>query len=505
MASIQQIIATINPELYYDTNSSNPEIYNEFDSSKEKLRKFKEYIKTEGFQKAANKAKPRSDAKHTMGYESSIETLEPVYFFILDLMNDFGFSTEKIIDNFSSSPGSGHFVELTQRAASMQNQASQLLGSINAVIKSVLNLIYDLKEFRIRLQTYDDLRTNQEGARLSLKQIWMDKVDIMKGNTSIKGLALGQAGYVTLIDAFLASKDEKDVEKMDLNERVKRILLSRIHEFNIWVIQSEQELRKRYELEKTYLKSQVNNLKLYSRWAKPYLKAASDLETKDVGKEPSLVKTFNTILLELVLLGKRKINIKDSALEGSLPKEFANESFLKTIKKDYYSCVLVEFRFRGIPQRVIQQSHYAFGGKADITFHSYALTNEELEQLNKEMEDSDVEDIMKLAKGITEDSLEQMQEDINFFLEEKEKKEQAEKKKYEDQSNPFLALFGGYNKKEKPKEIKKEKKGKQSLLPSKDNWIEATHVRPLATKLAQDNAFTLFDIYKKAHGMASFT
>jgi hypothetical protein len=506
MASIQQIIATINPDLYYDTGSANPEIYGEFDSQKEKLRKFKEYIKNEGFQKAANKAKPKSSAKHQMGYDSSIETLEPVYFFILDLMGDFGFSSEKIVDNFSSSPGSGHFVELNQRATTMQNQASQLLGSINAVIKSVLNLIYDLREFRIRLQTYDDLKTNQEGARLSLKQIWMDKVDIQKGNSSIKGLALGQSGFITLIDAFLAAKDEKDVEKMDLNERVKRILVPRIHEFNIWAVQSEQELRKRYELEKTYLKSQVNNLKLYSRWVKPYLKIASELEAKDVGRQPDLVKTFNTILLELVLLGKRKLNVKDSALEESLPSEFANESFLKTIKRDYYSCVLVEFKFRGIPQRVMQQSHYAFGGKADITFHAYALNNQELDQLNREMEDSDLGDVMKLVKGITDESLEQIQDEINFFLDEKELKEQAENKKSHDQSNPFLALFGTYDKNKKPKEKKKtEEKQKLPLLPLKDSWIEATHIRPLATKIAQENAFNLFDVYKKAHGMVSFT
>ena len=39
-------------------------------------------------------------------------------------------------------------------------------------------------------------------------------VDINKGNSSIKAMALGQAGFQTLIDAFLASKDEKDVNKL---------------------------------------------------------------------------------------------------------------------------------------------------------------------------------------------------------------------------------------------------------------------------------------------------
>ena len=147
---------------------------------------------------------------HTLGYDSAVETLEPVYFFILDLMNDFGLNTEKLIDYFSSSPGSGYFAELGQRATIMQNQATKVLGDINVVLRSVLNVIYDLKEFRVRLQSYDDLKSkDKDGAILSLKQIWMDKVDIQKGNSSIKAMALGQSGFATLIDAFLASKDEK--------------------------------------------------------------------------------------------------------------------------------------------------------------------------------------------------------------------------------------------------------------------------------------------------------
>ena len=133
-------------------------------------------------------------ATHSLGYDSAVEQLEPLYFFILDLMSDFGLKTEKLIDNFSSSPGSGHFAELGQRATIMQNQASKVLGDINVVLRSVLNIIYDLKEFRTRLQSYEDLKgSNKDAAVLSLKQIWMDKVDIQKGNSSIKAMALGQS------------------------------------------------------------------------------------------------------------------------------------------------------------------------------------------------------------------------------------------------------------------------------------------------------------------------
>lgn len=447
--------------------------------------------------------KKSPEATHTLVYDSSTETLEPVYFFILDLMNGMGLAPEKLIDNFSSTPGSGHFAELGQRATIMQQQATKILGDVNTVLRSVLNIIYDLKEFRMRLQHYDGLKSpkkeEKEASLLSLKQIWMDRVDFSKGNSSIKAMALGQAGYQTLIDAFLVSNDEKDVEKLDLNDRVKRILKPRIREFIIWTQESEKELKKRYQLEKTYLKSQVNSLKLYSRWAKPYLKAASDLESKERGREPALVKTFNTIILELTLLGKNKLDISDEAAKGNLPRDFASPKFLRSLKRNYYSCILVDFNFRGIPQRVSQQAHYAFGGKAEVTFKAYALNDDEINKLDEEMKKSEISDVLGLIEGTTTESLSQLEEEINFFLEEKE---EDKRKMPRDESNPFLALLGKY---EHSGGMQQAKTEKQEIMISKDNWIEETHLRPLAIENAKSKAFDLFDTYKGAHGMVSYT
>ena len=67
-------------------------------------------------------------------------------------------------------------------------------------------------------------------------------------------MAFGQSAFITLIDAFLSVKTVKDVDNLDLNERVKRIVKERLAEFNIWLGESESELRKRYEIEKSYLR-----------------------------------------------------------------------------------------------------------------------------------------------------------------------------------------------------------------------------------------------------------
>jgi len=484
MASVTQILGKINPWLYAENGRA--------------------LLKKYGYDKIpADEVKPKVPAEHDLNYDSSSETLEPIYFFILDLVNDFGFKTEKLVDNFSSTPGSSHFSDLQGKATAMQQQATKTMGDINTVLRSILNIIYDLKEFKIRLQTYDDLNSKEkkESATLVLKQIWMDKVDIQKGNTSIKAMALGQAGFQTLLNAFNIVKDEKDVDKIDLNEMVKRLLKPRIQEFNIWLKESETELRKRYEIERSYLKSQVNSLKLYSRWAKPYLKAARSLEMKEFGRDPALVNVFNTLLLELSIFGKSKIDLKAAIFEGEAPEDLKN---LKE-KRDYFSCVFFDFRFRGIPQRIGGQSQYVFGGRAEVRFMAYALNSDEIDKLHEELDKSDLEDVLNLIEGATTESIGQMQEEIDYFL----KEEDQGKKKGKDGSNPFLALIGAYNKdkkKEDDKDDKKDKeKSKKEIKIRPDDWIEKTHLRNLALDHSKKNLFSLFDLYKKAHGMASFT
>ena len=429
-----------------------------------------------------------AETEHTLVYDSSSETLEPIYFFILDLIEEFGYKTEKLVDNFTQSPSSTNFGEIGQRKTIMQQQASKILADIGVVTRGVLNIIYDLKEFRMRLQSYKDLKNpkTKEAALLSLKQIWMDKVDINKGNSSLKVMGLGQAGFSTLIDAFLVVKKPEDVKKLDLNDRIKRILLPRIKEFQIWVKQSEAELEKRYSLEKIYLKNQVSSLKLYSRWARPYLKAAQDLEGAE-NQSSALVKSFNTTILELTILGKMKTKIKGNE---NLSAEV--QKLEKSVKRNYNDCILVDFVFRAIPKQGVHI------GRSEITFRGYALNDEELAKLEKELEQDDMHEALKLIKGSTTDSLDQLQEEINFFLDEKTKGEDT--KKSSDGSNPFVALVGGYNEKsEKVKEVTKEKTVK------KDNYLEKTYIRPAAIEDAKTKVFTIFDVYKKAHGMPSYT
>ncbi len=458
----------------------------------------------------ARKGQP--SAEYKISYNSSTETLEPVYFWILDFMKSGPFAAftevDKLIDNFTASPGSGHFAELGQRATIMQQQATKILGDVNNVVKSILNLIYDLKEFQLRLKQYEeadskDPFTAEAGLR-GLKQIWMDQVDIKKGRGSVNMLAQ-DLNFVTIRDAFMAIKSPEEASKMDLNERVKGILKSRILEFIDWKERSYQELKKRYNIEKSYLRAQVDTVKLYSKWAKPYLVAAAKLKMNETSKyKPELVNVFETLYLQLTLFGKNAMKIYDAAIRKEIPPAFKD---LK-LKRDYYSCVLVNLTFRGIPQRAGQQ--YTFGGKVDVNFKAYALNKQELDLLYYNLDKSDFEDSLKLVEGMTQESLGNLKDEVDAFLnEDKPKKEEQV-----ENTNPFLALLGMTGKKkEKPKnseetaaqEKRKEEEKFKALEKKgikKDNYAERI-IRAVQEASAKKTAFIIYDVYKKAHGMAS--
>ncbi len=502
--NIHNLIAAINPELYCD-----PEVKSEVI----------QLAKKEGFLAAAEEAKPKQAEffdfidisyknaadkpgleapieKHLLVYDSFGESLEPIYFWILDKMQEEFKKVDKLTDNFVSSPGSTHFSELGQKATKMQEEAMKLMVAANTVIKSILNIIYDLKEFKMRLSLYEkrhsEKKEESEAAILSLKQVWMDTVDIKRGNSSIKALALSQqGGFVTLIDAFMAIENEKmefQGAELDLNERVKRLLKQRISEFYLWLKESEQELRKRFEIEKIYLKSQVNSLKLYARWVKPYLKAARQLEQK--GKSgPALVTVFNTALFELSLLGESKYEPLDDIMKGELPKSF------KDVKARTYNPVLiVELIFRSAPER--NQQGYGFRGRTEIVFTSYALHDDELSILRKEIEKDDMGDVFSLMEGATTESLDQLKLDLDEFI--GPDKEKDKKEKRENDSNPFSALFSIFSSGENKNS--KDKKKESNL--GKDSYVEQI-LRSQALIEARKKCYRVYDLYKKTHKMPS--
>ncbi|MGK0209428.1 MAG: hypothetical protein ACI83O_000705 [Patescibacteria group bacterium] len=454
-------------------------------------------------QKGIYKNSARLEVKSASGFkmttESTSNQLEEVYYWFLDFMQGGNkLTVEKIVDNFTSSPGSGHYAEMGQRATIMRDEGMKIFGAINQTVRSALNLVYDLKEFKTRLKNYTDYNEGKgflrEGAFLALKQVWLDAVDLPKRqNGSIHQLS-AQLGYTTMREAFMAANtlDELDAmakqEDGPINEAVIRILKPRFKEFLDWLVLSEKELVKRYNIEKSYLKSQVNTIKLYNSWLKPYLDAAEKLRQDGFETNAALVNAFSTSMFQLTLM-------------GTAP---AGESK----NRKYKSVVVIDFTFRAhLLQRANQRGDFApqFGGLINVKGDAYCLNDQELELIKKKMDGDDLLKAAELGDYAT-DAITELQDEIDEFLDEKDsiKSEKKEEKKQDD-TNPFAALAGGLSSLFKPSSYVKAKKGEpitKSEQIKPDNWTEKK-LRVNGAKSATQKVLLIYDIYKKSHGMAS--
>jgi len=430
-------------------------------------------------------------------YDSLSESLEPIYFWILDFMRDtspggLGLDVWKGAEEFETSISSGYFGEMGQRATLMQQKAMEYLGTINNIIKSILNLIYDLKEFEIRLQPYDELKNENKSqeeknsSTHSLKGVWMDQVDARKGRGSIN-LLVQDLQFVTLRDAFFYVKNIDDIEKLDLNERVKNILRRKISEFNAWLDYSEKEIRKRYELERIYLKSQVGTIKLYANWLKPYLIAAQKLKMRSTTPKglmnPNLINSFSNMEIEIKLYGKKEIK----------PEEI-HESFREIeLDKKYYALIEITMKFRSIPSALSGQGgrQYVHAGRTDITFNSFGIDQVDLEAI----ESIELYEDLELIDDYVGTSLAKLQEEIEKYLKEPVKEFEVRKKpKKIPIENPFRGLFAGFV------EIYNPIKG-MILKKRKGPSVAYIELEKVTKEKAKNIAFKIYNTYKDTHGM----
>jgi len=443
--------------------------------------------------------KDNSVENYSLTYDSFGEGVEPIYFWILDFMRDsppggLGLDVQKGPEEFEASVSSGYYGEMGQRTSLMQQKAVEYLGTINNLIKSILNLIYDLKEFEIKLSPYNDINNkdlsdeDKRAAMHSLKGVWMDQVDARKGRGSINLLAQDLA-FVTLRDAFFYVNSSEEIAKLDLNLRVRNILDRKLTEFNAWLKFSDQEVRKRYEIEKTYLRSQIGTLKLYASWVKPYLIAAQKLKMSGNKKSdflnPDIVNSFSNMQMDIKLYGKKEI--KPSAVHDSY-------SDIKLDKK-YFMVIEIDLRFRSVPSAMSGQGgrHYIHGGRTDIKFSGFIMDADEL-GVRESMELYEDINLIEEYVGV---SLEQLQVEIDHYLKPEVKKDNKKEAVVKAPlSNPFGGLFKGFGEIINPL--------KETIFPKKKPYsFIYKELEDAAKSKAKKTTFVIYNTYKKTHGMVA--
>jgi hypothetical protein len=474
--------------------------------------------------------------EHELVYDAFGDAMEPTYYWILDFIRDqLGYDVEKTSDFFAASEASSYFGEIGQRRTALESRLAGggnvpgLFGTINMVVKSIINLLYDLKTFDLRLKHYDDLKSKdpliKKTACEALKGIWLNEVDKTKGNAAIDVLAQ-QLNFITLRDSFMVvpvqdwyvhdadtkktgeikEKVAASVQKMDLTDVVKRILAPRAKEFVDWLYLSEKELRMRRSVERAYLKAQNSALEAYARWARPYLIATEKLmpteyaellkEHKEMGLGPAAIpKQFHAMWFYLELVCK-----KASKIELRAPFDQYSELKLKDETYRPLSIINIRFAFRGSPQTVRGQRGEPITvntGRILIKFTGYAMQQKHFDLLMR-MQDSEVLDFIDV---MTKESFDAMSKDLQKYLEEEKPAEEPKPKSVFDLPfSAFIKPIFGSVKKFNVQAKGVLKKMPKLNLPSNEVWNIA-RLKLVAQEKAKKDTNTVFRVYRLTNKM----
>lgn len=426
-------------------------------------------------------------------YDSFGEGLEPAYYWVLDFLREsLKYEVKKSQDYFAAAEASFWYGDIGTRRTALEKRASELMATINMVVKSMLNLLWDLKEFEQRLKHYKDFKEGsaqeKETADLALKAIFLTEVDIKKGRAALNMLAQ-ELNFITIRDAFMAAKKPDDVDKMDLNERVKRVLKPRVVEYLHWVELSGKELNERYRIEKAYLKSQVHALDLYTRWAKPYLIATNKLlppEMEKVTEPEEIVTAFDVARIYIEIYGKQKVELLRTkelgAAEIKLPED-----------EERYKVIEVVFNYRASPAGVVERGHFTHRGRVRITFNAYIMAKKHIDIL----EQQDKNELLKFVAGMTTETLEAMQEDLDKYVKEEKPKEKKKELK--------IPVFETAREIVKP--FKEAAEGIKKFVPVAKPKVSAwdiARVEKEASDKVKKELFVIYESYKKSHAMITW-
>jgi len=184
------------------------------------------------------------------------------------------------------------------------------------------------------------------------------------------------------------------------------------------------------QIDRHLLRSLVDGLKLQVRWIKPLLTAARQLG-QSAKPTAELVTVFNSVLFELTLLAQGEYRVKEAVDRGDLPAMFK-----KAQMRIPHPVLIIEFRVRAVPERI--PGGYGFRGRTEVRFTSYALTEEEIHVLHREVERSELREIFDVLNPRPMPDLDTLVQDIELLLAEPIPEQQPGPA---EDTNPFSALL----------------------------------------------------------------
>ena len=463
---------------------------------------------------------PKPESRRHLVTESYQLNVEESYFWLYNFITEKGYADViKVSDYFTSSESSAFFGINQQRLAAQQEKVAQYLGTIANMIKSLFQLVREMRILDERLDLYkQSFEKKDQTAEVSLKGYWIDLVEGgPKNPASVYGMAR-DLGFATLPDLFFSAPVmtsegvDAHIKTLEFNRKVKEVLSRKLKVFLIWKEHTYKELADRRKFTLKYLHQHYNVINMYSQWIIPYLKNIKRMTHKDFTDHPELIAGFEGTIMEIELLAVKNMEAKT----------------------EYVSCVDIYFFYRTQPAMSFQTEGYNRGplhvGKIEIDFRGYAWSKEQIKKY-QEFRKAEKQDILMSLNQSVKDAYEALGTDLQNYLAEAKKYQEEGKlagKKPEavkpESTNPFtpfmqigggfLDLFGGFF------QVRCPKCGRMSPFSASNcqgcgaPFAKKTKKDPTKYKLFTDytdakstavkDVWTTYNTYKKAHRMITW-
>ncbi|MGC8681875.1 MAG: hypothetical protein ACP5TF_01105 [Candidatus Acidifodinimicrobium sp.] len=411
------------------------------------------------------------------------------YLMISQEFGKLGYKRLKELETVEPSAFSNILNIFLERRKNLEDRVMQILGAVNQVLKSIINIIYELKEIDRNLEFYYKSRSQDknvaQAAEQELKRIFIDNVDARKGGASLLSLSRSAnqnpagPGYLDIVSVFYAINSLDDVEKLNRNEMYKNILRNRRLEYDDWKKMNETDLKTRRNLLLQYLESQAASFEFYKKSAYQNLVILKRMSMKGVSKGAEFQKqtgmldfseyalfTVDVIGYKEVYLGNynvewrnlfggsKKIMVPASAQQKTInplpinrgPKE-SEAAFIRQAIKKYGPKVIAGiemdflFKEKQMFPKDMPQVPPQYEGALDIKLNPYCFTLEEWYLFKKASVALIDKTVFEGVESMSVTSLNAIQTELTHYLDEA-KKAREEKKIKPAES---LALVDIYN------------------------------------------------------------
>lgn len=430
---------------------------------------------------------------------------EAYYFWILNFLrnpNALNYSIEKTSDIFTATEASSYFGNIEARKEAQMRSVSTYLATIGQLTKNLFQMVRELRIIDERRDYYSKSEEGDESAEVALKGIWVGQVEGGAENPfSVTGMAR-KVGFVILPDLFFkinpsnGSKGvDKEVEALEgegINPRVRSVLKQKLMQYYLWKERTGGELKWRKNFVLKSMSQTYHSVKMYTHWLKPYLRNIRKLQMSGIEK-PDLVTAFETSYIEIELLCTKDKYEAETTM-GFVERQFTN----------YFPCIRVKFNYITRPEMAFQQEYQkgaVHAGRTTIEIEGYVLKKEELDayRLKKDEEDLDLIQSVEISVESLGDELKKYLKEageLDANPEDKKKKKKGPSI-IEGVFEPFEGVFKGFGEIFGSLVPERKEHGKKMSEWEMEQENEAA-------KAVSAHVYTLYDVFKKAHGMMSW-